>query len=746
MSSQSRPAALQLLSAIPGRQRWQARALRGQPRRAAAVEQSLAGQAGIRRVAVNPRTSRVLVFHEPGLGSADLERLLTAALACPPLSPQAHRDRQQQTMNGQPVSCAQAHDHGHVCSHDHDPAEESTQAHVRNLFIGGTVLLGLLGKRLLLGRSALAGNPLLFAISALASIVSGYPYVRGALRTATGKSGVTTDTLVGTATVASIVMRESVTALAVIWLLNLGEYLQALTLRRTRQAIRALLKLGDDEVWVVVAGVEVRQPLTAVQPGAVVVVYAGQQLPVDGRVQSGRGTVNQAPITGESIPVIRNPGDPVFAGTILLAGDLHVLVQKVGADTAVGRLIRRVEEAQELRPAIQTIGDRFAARFVPFSFVLAGVVFALTGDVRRALTMLLVACPCAAGLATPTAVSAAIGNGARRGVLIKGGTHVENAATLDTVVFDKTGTLTVGLPSVERVIALDSNYTPDQVLALAASGELHSQHPLALAVIQYTKDRAIEIPPHVECEIVIGRGMYAHGDGLWVLVGSRLILDQFGVPVPQEAERLYSAHANSGETMMYVAHQKRLVGLIGVRDKIRAEAADALIELRRAGVENLVMLTGDGAEAAERVARAVGLTAWKAGLLPEEKYEYIRELRQRGHRVAMVGDGINDAPALALADVGIAMGTAGSDVAIEAADVALASDNLRQIVTTLRLSRRALRVIRQNYAIALGVNSGGIVIGAFGAINPFIAAILHNLSTLLVVLNSARLIGYNPDR
>ena len=399
----------------------------------------------------------------------------------------------------------------------------------------------------------------------------------------------------------------------------------------------------------------------------------------------------------------------------------------------------------ELRAPIHTIGEQFSRLLVPASFLLAGGAFAVTGDAHRALTMLLVACPCAAGLATPTAVSAAIGNAARRGILIKGGTHLEAAARLDTIVLDKTGTLTLGTPGVRRVISLSEDYAPDQVLILAASGELHSPHPLALAVVNHARDREMEIDPHEECEILVGRGMHADWEGNCVLIGSRQLLEDFAVPVSEEANERYLEYTASGETMMYVAHQTQLIGLIGVQDKIRPAVAAALEELRSTGVHRLLMLTGDNAESAASVAAAVGLTEWRAGLLPEQKYDCIRALRADGHWVAMVGDGINDAPALALADVGIAMGTAGSDVAIEAADIALAANDIRHVATTVRLSRQALRIIRQNYTIAVGVNGGGILVGALGAINPFIAAVLHNLSTLLVVFNSARLIGYDPE-
>jgi cation-transporting P-type ATPase C len=725
--------------------RWEAQVLRDRPRKAAAVEMALLHSPGILSVEATPLTGRLLVRYDAGIGGHEVAALVGEALRTPPLSQEAY-----EALNGRRNS----HRHGgnsvqvgemHADGHDHGPDDASLQGHSRRLFLGGSVLFGLLVKRLITGAGPLAGHPALFAVTAITTLLSGIPFLRGAVGSLTRGSGVTTDTLVSSATVASLFLRESVTGLTVIWLLNLGEYLQALTLRRTRRAIRALLSTGDDEAWVVEGTAEVRRHLHEIRPGDVVAVYAGAYIPIDGMVEARGGTVNEAPITGESMPIFRNPGDTVYAGTLLLAGELRVRVTRVGGDTAVGRLIQRVEEAQELRAPIQTVGERFSARFVPFSFALAGLVLLLTRDVRRAVTMLLIACPCASGLATPTAVSAAIGNGARRGVLIKGGTSLEAAAKVDTIVFDKTGTLTTGSPGVEQVLALTDDYSPDQVLSLAANGELHSQHPLALAVLKYARDRQIVIPLHDECEILVGRGVRADWEGNRILVGSAEMLQQFGVSVSAEAEERYAERAAAGESVLYVAHQDRLIGLIGVRDKIRPEAILALAKLRAMGVPDLIMLSGDLEEPARVVARAVGLTEWRAQLSPEQKYDLIRDLRSRGRRVAMVGDGINDAPALALSDAGIAMGTAGSDVAIEAADIALASDNLHQVVTTLRLSRQTLQIIRQNYAVALGVNAGGIAVGALGLLNPFVAAILHNLSTLLVVLNSARLIRYDPE-
>lgn len=714
-----------------------------QPERAAAADAALARRAGIRSTVANPLTGRLLIYYDPHLTSTEVERLVLEVFASLsarsdtslPEERRAHKSSEQVTHNGTP------HPHGH----DHDHGSETLQGQVRNLFIGGSVLVGLLAVNLLPGMAGLAAHPLMFGFTSLATLVSGYSFFRDAWHSLTDRGSLTTDALVSSATLASLALGESGTALIVIWLLNLGGYFEARMLQRARRAIRELLEEEKKEVWIVSGEAEISRPLAEVQLGQIIAAHPGERLLVDGEIIAGSGTINEAPITGESMPVIRSLGDSVYAGTLLLAGELKIRVVHVGAETAIGRLIQRVEEAEELRAPIHTTGEQFSALLVPTSFVLAGGVFAITGEVYRALTMLLVACPCAAGLATPTAVSAAIGNGARRGILIKGGTHLEALAQVDTIVFDKTGTLTIGVPAVERIISIDGDYSAEQLLSLAASGELHSQHPLALAVSDHARTREVVIPSHETCEVHIGRGVHADWEGNCVLVGSQQLLTQFHVDVPAQARELYTEHSTSGETVMYVTHQSRVVGLIGVRDKVRSEAAATVAQLRSYGISRLLMFTGDSEESARSVAQSVGVTQWYSRLMPEEKYQVIRGLRGDGYRVAVVGDGINDAPALAFADVGIAMGSVGSDVAIEAADIALAGDNIRHAPNAVALSRRALRIIRQNYAIAVGVNAGGIMVSALGMINPFIAAALHNLSTLLVVLNSSRLLTYEPD-
>jgi copper-(or silver)-translocating P-type ATPase len=740
-----------LISSVPGRQRWSTPSLHRSPRLAAAVEVAVQKISGVVKAEGNPTTGRLLVFYQKDQSSDLIRQAVCAAVARAVPMPEDEfvaRREALAAMRSEPDSrgldgpvkkmSQPCPIEGSCCDIQRDQSDDKLQVYRRKLWLGGIVLLGVIIRRIVVG--AVVGGPVFMAVTALATIITGRAYLKGAFNSLFRKGRVNTDTLVGTATIASILLGETASGLIVIWLLNLGEYLQGLTIRRTRQAIRDLLSVDNAEVWLVEGEVETQRPIASIQTGNLVAVYAGEKIPVDGVIELGEATINEAPITGESMPVERTVGGRVFAGTLLMAGRLRIRVESVGADTAIGRLIRRVEEAQELKPRIQTVGEQFAIKFVPFSFILAGVVFLLSGNPTQALTMLLIACPCAAGLATPTAVSASIGNAAKRGILIKGGTHLESASELNVIVFDKTGTLTQGTPSVHSVVTHNDGYTMDDVLAIAAGAEIHSQHPLALAIIASAKDRDLELPPHDECEIVAGRGIRADTPEGPVFVGSRRLLADNGIFAPE-----VDGIDGGAQSIVYVAHRNRFIGQIAVSDSVRPGAADALERLRSIGVPHLLMLTGDNEQVAANVAREVTISEWRSRLLPEEKFDWIRRLRADGHRVAMVGDGVNDAPALALADVGIAMGTGGSDIAIEAADIALAADNLDHVATTVQLSRRTIKLIRQNYSIALGVNSIGIVAGAFGALNPLFAAILHNVSTIMVVINSTRLIKYDPS-
>jgi manganese/zinc-transporting P-type ATPase C len=712
---------LVVVSDAAGRMRVQVPWVRSNSPRAVAVEEAVDRQNGVRAVHAYPHTGSVVVWYSPR--RCDREAVLAA------------------------ITSAE-----HVAA-ELIPARTPRSADVRNtevlrMVIGGTAL-ALLGVR----RYAFKRPPLLGPTGRLvatgATVFMGYPFLRGALRSLrSGRAG--TDALVTAATVASLVLRENVVALTVLWLLNIGEYLQDLTLRRTRRAISDLLRGTADTAWIRLADgpqadIEVQVPIDTIQIGDDVVVHDHVAIPVDGEVVDGDAIVDQSAITGETLPVSIVSGSIVHAGSVVLRGRLVVRASAVGNETTIGRIITRVEEAQHDRAPIQTVGENFSRRFVPISFIVSAITLAITGDVRRAMTMLLIACPCAVGLATPTAISAAIGNGARRGILIKGGSHLEQAGRVDAIVFDKTGTLTVGRPVVTNIIALHNDWQPEQVLAYAASSELHSRHPLAEAVIRSTEERRIIIPPHEECEVLVGLGMRTRADGRTLLLGSPSLLRSENVKVSKKAAGWVDKLRRQAETPLLLAVDGTLVGLISLRDEVRSEAPDVLKKLRANGIRRVVMLTGDHPDIATVVAGELGIDEWRAEVLPEDKLEVVRQLQDEGYVVGMVGDGINDAPALAAANIGIAMGLAGTDVAVETADVALANDDLNRLLDVGDLGARAVEVIRQNYGMSIAVNAAGLLIGAGGALSPVLAAILHNASSVAVVANSSRLIRYRLD-
>src|ERR1700731_3325064 len=715
--AQAADPALEVISDAAGRMRVWVGWVRADSRRAVAVEEAVAKQVGVRAVHAYPRTGSVVVWYSPRRAerSAVLEAIAGAAHVAAELIP------------------ARAPHSSEIGNTD-----------VLRMVIGGAAL-AVLGVR----RYVLARPPLLGASGRLlatgVTVFTGYPFLRGAVGSLrSGRAG--TDALVSAATVASLVLRENVVALTVLWLLNIGEYLQDLTLRRTRRAISDLLRGSADTAWIRLEdGNEVQVPIDTVQIGDDVVIHDHVAIPVDGDVVDGEAVIDQSAITGENLPVSVMVSAHVHAGSVVVRGRVVVRAGAVGNQTTIGRIIARVEEAQHDRAPIQTVGENFSRRFVPTSFIVSAITLAITGDVRRAMTMLLIACPWAVGLATPTAISAAIGNGARRGILIKGGSHLEQAGQVDAIVFDKTGTLTVGRPVVTNIVAMHKDWQPEQVLAYAASSEIHSRHPLAEAVIRSTEERHIIIPPHEECEVLVGMGMRTWADGRTLLLGSPSLLQAEKVKVSKKAKDWVDKLRRQAETPLLLAVDGTLVGLISRRDEVRPEAAAVLKELRAKGIRRIVMLTGDHPEIAEVVAGELGIDDWRAEVMPEDKLAVVRELQSDGFVVGMVGDGINDAPALAAADIGIAMGLAGTDVAVETADVALANDGLHRLLDVRDLGSRAVEVIRENYGMSIAVNAAGLIIGAGGALSPVLAAILHNASSVAVVANSSRLIRYRLD-
>ncbi len=537
-------------------------------------------------------------------------------------------------------------------------------------------------------------------------------------------------------------------ALIVAFLL-LGRYFEARAKARASDAIRALLELGAKEATLVVGDVERSVPVDQVRVGDLVRVRPGEKVPVDGEVVQGRSAVDESMLTGESVPVDKAPGDAVTGATVNREGALLVRATAVGADTALAHIARLVSEAQGTKAPVQRLADRVAGVFVPVVIAIAAATFAgwaaLAGDPRgglvAAVAVLIIACPCALGLATPTAIMVGTGRGAALGVLIRGGEVLERSKQVDTVVFDKTGTLTRGEMALTDVCPVPGTGA-DDVMAVAAAVERASEHPVAAAIVAGAAARGLAVPPATEFTSVPGKGARATAGGDIALVGRRLLLDEAGVEVPAGVSDDAAALEAAGRTTVYVAWGGAVRGVLGVADTVRDEAAATVAELHRLGV-SVVILTGDNERTARAVAGAVGADRVVAGVLPGGKVAEVRALQEAGQVVAMVGDGVNDAPALAQSDLGIAIGT-GTDVAIEAAGVTLLSADLRGVPRAIRLSRRTFRTILQNLGWAFGYNLAALPLAAFGLLNPIVAGAAMACSSVSVVANSLRL--YRFDR
>jgi Cd2+/Zn2+-exporting ATPase len=475
-----------------------------------------------------------------------------------------------------------------------------------------------------------------------------------------------------------------------------------------------------------------------VKPNEVVIVKPGERIPVDGKIISGCASINQSTLTGESIPVEKEAGDKVYCGTFNETGSCEIEATQVAEDTKLAQIKRLILEAQAEKSPTQRIVDRFSRYFIPAIILIAFATFLITGEIIRAITILIVACPCALVLGTPTAVVAAIGNAARQGILIKGGVYLEQMGRLKTLLMDKTGTLTHGKPKVVEISAFDG-MDEKEVLYWAAIAEKRSEHPLARAVTEKAEELGLSIPHPQSFENFRGKGVKVQWDSKTILVGSSEMMKGEGVEIPESAKGLLELKQSEGMTSLLITLDRRLLGIISIADTLREGAKDAIDKIREQGVSEIWMLTGDSALVADRIGRELGIR-YEAKLLPEEKVLRVKEWKKQGQVVAMIGDGVNDAPALAAADIGIAMGAVGTDVAIETADIALMTDDLAKIPTVVRLSRKALRVIKENLVFALVFNTIMVILSAEGWVTMILGAVMHQASSLLVILSSMRLL------
>ena len=550
---------------------------------------------------------------------------------------------------------------------------------------------------------------------------------------------ITVNVFVTVAIIITIAAGEFLPAAVIILIMAVVGALESYTLDRTRRSIRSLLDLTPPMANVRRGNEEVPISVTDLQYGDVVIVRPGERIPVDGVVTAGASTVNQAPITGESIPVEKFKGHEVFAGTHNEDGRLEIQTTKVGADTTLAKIVHLVEEAQDSKAPIQGIADRFTVWFFPTVLILAIVGYLISGDVKVAISILLVACPCAFAIATPSAVAAGIANMARRAVLIKGGIFFEIAGRIDYLVVDKTGTLTLGRPKVLEVISADG-MSKDEVLNLAAIAEKYSEHPLAKAVMAIARERGLEVPDPDDFRIEVGKGIVSSYGGKEIVVGKDIFLREQGIIIPAGIEQALNDQSTLGRTAILIAKEGEAVGLLSIADEIRAETVDAIASLKSLGVGKITMLTGDNSKIAQAVASQIGVDDFLAELLPEDKQSAIKEMKNEGKIVAMVGDGINDAPALALADIGIVMGGTGADVAIEAADVTLMDGNLSRLVEFVQMSRKVLRRVKLNIFFSIIYNVIGLTLATLGHLTPVMAVIFQEAGCVSVVVSSTLLL------
>jgi len=546
------------------------------------------------------------------------------------------------------------------------------------------------------------------------------------------------DLLATVAIVTSIWLGEYLAACIVVLMLGGGEVLEGMVSNRASNAIKQLIKAFPKTALVVRDGAEVEVPVSKVMVDDIVVVKPGGMIPVDGVVVEGSAPVNQSSVTGESMPVEKAVGSEVLSGSIVELGALRVRARVVGEKSTYGRIITMVHEAEENQSPIVRLADRFAGYYIPVILILGLGVYFFTKEPLRMASVFIISCPCALTLATPMAVAASIGNSARKGILVRNGESLQKISEVDTIVVDKTGTLTLGQPEVVEVRVF-KGASEDEVLSLAAGAERHSEHPLARAVLKKAESLDIEPISCSEFQVVPGLGICVTHDEMKIIVGNEKLLKENGVNISEEA-KAYVEREGVTQSTIFVARGSEVVGALLISDTLRDNVVEVMAEARRNGARKIVMLTGDRKEVAEFVGKQIGVDEVVSNLLPSEKVDRVKRLKKDGSIVLMVGDGINDAPALATADVGVAMGLTGTDVTVETAGITLAANRLEGVPKLLRISKEMMRIVKLNIVFALVVNAIGIVLSTLGVVMPLTASIIHESNALLVMLNSLRLL------
>ena len=577
----------------------------------------------------------------------------------------------------------------------------------------------------------------------IAIILCGVPIIKGAIVGLVTEFDIKADVLVSIALIASVLIGEVFAAGEVAFIMALGGYLEERTVARARAGIEKLVHLTPATARVIREMEEIVLPADQVRKGDMLRVLAGETIAVDGMIKKGRTSIDQSVMTGESLPVDKEEGDEVFSGTVNQFGTFDMVAQKVGEDSSIQRMIRLVASADAGKARIVGIADRWAAWIVVIALLASVLTWLATHEILRSVTILVVFCPCALVLATPTAIMAGIGNAARYGILIREGDALERLAKVKRIAFDKTGTLTFGKPSVTAIHREPSHNIEDSLLLeLAASAELYSEHPLGKAIVSAYKKRFNRVPGQPEeFTIEAGRGVEAQIKGKKFYAGNEALFKEHGIGLSDELLSAANQEKSTGSTVIYLAQDQSAVGIIALSDTLRPDAPETIEAIRQTGIQT-VLLTGDSLESASHMAQIAKITEIKAQCLPETKLQKIRDYQNKGELVCMVGDGINDAPALKAAYVSIAMGGIGSDIAIEAADIALVGDDIKEIVHLLKLSKMTMKTIRFNLIASMTLNFIAIALAITGFLNPVLGALIHNAGSVAVILLSSRLLHW----
>ena len=580
-----------------------------------------------------------------------------------------------------------------------------------------------------------------FEPSWITVIICGFPLVYLSIRRIVynkGISKISSALLISMAMFAAIAIGDIFAAGEVAFIMALGALLEEATTERAKKGLKKLISLAPVKGRKIQANKEIMVPVESIQSGDYLRILPGETIPVDGRIINGETTVDQSIMTGESIPVDKTIDDDVFGGTINCFGAIDIIATKVGEDSSIQKMIQLIKNAEQKQAPIQRIADTVASRLVPIALMIACIGYLITGNIIVGVTVLVVFCPCALVLATPTAVMAAIGQATKHGVIIKSGEILETMGKVDTMAFDKTGTLTHGQLSVQSILVVDTDYSEVDILQLAASAEAKSEHPIGKAIVSHAIHQDLQILATTSFTMSVGRGIIAVINGVTLDCGHERFLEENNIIVDERVQQNVNTYRSEGKVSIIIADKDHIIGIIALSDTMRRDTADMLSAVSSLAMKT-VLLTGDSKETATYIGKKAGISEIHAELLPGEKMRIIEELQGKHHKVCMVGDGINDAPAMKTADVSIAMGSIGSDIAIETADIALMSEDLSKIPYIKRLSDATIRTIKFSIALSMAINCIAIILSLFGVLTPTTGALVHNVGSCLVVLIAARL-------